>query len=85
MVLVCDDTMSIRRLLRINLELEGFEVIEACDGAAALLVLQGLHGSGRLPGAIVLGAQVSLKDHHGFRCPPGDGDAGHPRLRAETF
>ena len=62
MVLVCDDTMSIRRLLRINLELEGFEVIEACDGAAALLVLQGLDGSGRLPGAIVLDAQMSPRD-----------------------
>src|SRR6476646_10656558 len=35
-VLVCDDTASIRLLMRINLELAGFEVLEAGDGQAAL-------------------------------------------------
>ena len=32
LVLVVDDTPQIRLLLRLNLELEGFEVEEACDG-----------------------------------------------------
>ncbi len=36
LVVVCDDTESIRRLLRINLELDGFEVTEACDGATVM-------------------------------------------------
>jgi len=38
-VLVCDDTEQIRRLIRVNLELEGYEVVEAVDGAAALEIL----------------------------------------------
>ena len=36
LVLVCDDTEPIRRLLRINLELAGFEVEEAADGHEAM-------------------------------------------------
>ncbi|HEX5534047.1 MAG TPA: response regulator [Actinomycetales bacterium] len=32
LVLVVDDTPQIRLLLRLNLELEGFDVEEACDG-----------------------------------------------------
>ena len=39
-VLVCDDTEQIRRLIRVNLELEGYEVVEAVDGLAALETLQ---------------------------------------------
>jgi len=39
-VLVCDDTEQIRRLIRVNLELEGYEVVEAVDGPAALEILQ---------------------------------------------
>lgn len=35
-VLVVDDTPQIRLLLRLNLELEGFEVEEASDGASCL-------------------------------------------------
>jgi DNA-binding response OmpR family regulator len=35
-VLVVDDDAVIRRLIRVNLELEGFEVIEAVDGQACL-------------------------------------------------
>ena len=35
-VLVCDDTEPIRRLLRINLELAGFDVEEAADGHEAM-------------------------------------------------
>lgn len=38
-VLVCDDTEQIRRLIRVNLELDGYEVLEAVDGAAALEIL----------------------------------------------
>jgi DNA-binding response OmpR family regulator len=35
-VLVVDDEREIRELCRVNLELEGFDVVEAADGAAAL-------------------------------------------------
>ena len=38
-VLVCDDTEQIRRLIRVNLELEGYEVVEAQDGQQALEIL----------------------------------------------
>ena len=38
-ILVCDDTEQIRRLIRVNLELEGYEVVEACDGLEALEIL----------------------------------------------
>lgn len=36
LVLVVDDTAAIRMLLRMNLELEGFEVEEAVDGRSCL-------------------------------------------------
>ena len=36
---MCDDTEQIRRLIRVNLELEGYEVVEAVDGVAALEIL----------------------------------------------
>jgi CheY-like chemotaxis protein len=39
-VLVCEDTEQIRRLIRVNLELDGYEVLEAADGPAALEILQ---------------------------------------------
>ncbi len=32
LVLVCDDTEPIRRLIRMNLELDGYAVEEATDG-----------------------------------------------------
>jgi len=38
-VLVCDDTEQIRRLIRVNLELEGYQVVEAVDGQEAVEVL----------------------------------------------
>jgi CheY-like chemotaxis protein len=41
-VLVCDDTEQIRRLIRVNLELEGYDVVEAFDGLDALEILQDL-------------------------------------------
>jgi CheY-like chemotaxis protein len=40
-VLVVDDSDVVRRLIRINLELEGFDVIEACDGRECLAALDG--------------------------------------------
>jgi DNA-binding response OmpR family regulator len=61
-VLVCDDTESIRRLLRINLELDGYEVLEACDGAAAIAVLRALDAEGRLPNVILLDAHMAPSD-----------------------
>ncbi|MFT4299581.1 MAG: response regulator [Aeromicrobium sp.] len=39
-VLVIDDTASIRFLIRMNLELAGFEVTEAVDGVAGLEALR---------------------------------------------
>ena len=39
-VLVCDDTEQIRRLIRVNLELEGYQVAEAVDGVAAMEILR---------------------------------------------
>ncbi|HEY8984373.1 MAG TPA: response regulator [Streptomyces sp.] len=38
-VLVVDDNKVIRQLIRVNLELEGFEVVTACDGAECLEVV----------------------------------------------
>ncbi|GAB2875308.1 response regulator [Streptomyces mayteni] len=37
-VLVVDDSQVIRQLIRVNLELDGFEVMTACDGAQCLEV-----------------------------------------------
>lgn len=39
-VLVVDDSEAIRRLIRVNLELEGFEVVTAADGAECLDVVR---------------------------------------------
>src|SRR4051812_49751831 len=38
-VLVVDDNKVIRQLIRVNLELEGFEVVTAADGAECLDVI----------------------------------------------
>jgi CheY-like chemotaxis protein len=35
-IMVVDDTESIRRLIRVNLEIEGYEVVEAADGQECL-------------------------------------------------
>jgi CheY-like chemotaxis protein len=59
-VLVCDDTASIRLLLRINLELAGFEVLEAGDGQAALDLLD--RNRDRLPAVVLLDAQMTPLD-----------------------
>jgi DNA-binding response OmpR family regulator len=39
-ILVVDDDPMVTRLVRINLELEGFEVVEAWDGKTALRLLE---------------------------------------------
>ncbi|WSD65354.1 response regulator [Actinacidiphila glaucinigra] len=39
-MLVVDDNKVIRQLIRVNLELEGFEVVTAADGAECLDVVQ---------------------------------------------
>src|SRR5262245_27300251 len=58
LVIVCDDTEQIRRLIRLNLELEGYAVEEATDGSALLELLQRDH----LPGVITLDAHMSPRD-----------------------
>ena len=62
-ILVCDDTASIRLLMRINLELAGFEVLEARDGQAALEVLE--RNPDRLPTVVILDAQMTPLDGWG--------------------
>lgn len=42
-ILVVDDTESIRRLIRLNLELEGFDVVEAVDGQECLELVAAVH------------------------------------------
>jgi two-component system alkaline phosphatase synthesis response regulator PhoP len=51
-VLVVDDDAAIRRVVRTVLEADGFEVVEAADGPAALLLLDAIMGRG--PDAVVL-------------------------------
>lgn len=51
-VLVVDDDAAIRRVVRTVLEADGFEVVEAADGPAALLLLDAIMGKG--PDAVVL-------------------------------
>ena len=51
-VLVVDDDDAIRMVVRSVLEADGFEVVEAADGPAALLLLNAILGRG--PDAVVL-------------------------------
>jgi DNA-binding response OmpR family regulator len=62
-VLVCDDTESIRRLVAMNLELGGFEVLEAANGEAAVDLLRGRAETGSLPDVVIVDVQMT----------PGDG------------
>lgn len=57
--MVCDDTEQIRRLIRLNLELEGYEVHEAADGQHLMDLLA---SSTDLPDVITLDAQMSPRD-----------------------
>lgn len=59
-VLVCDDTTSIRTLIRINLELSGFGVVEAADGQEALDVLVARMDDP--PRVVVIDAQMEPRD-----------------------
>ncbi len=59
-VLVCDDVEEIRALIRINLELEGYEVVEASDGQDALEILQDI--TRPLPDVITLDALMPRRD-----------------------
>ena len=59
LVYVCDDTEQIRRLIRVNLEMEGYEVREAGDGEE---LIAALHELDRLPGVVTLDAQMSPRD-----------------------
>ena len=59
-ILVCDDTVSIRLLIRINLELAGYEVLEAGDGESALALLRASRD--RLPAVLILDAQMRPMD-----------------------
>jgi CheY-like chemotaxis protein len=62
-VLVVDDTAQIRMLIRVNLELEGFDVDEATDGAAALALLrERLATGGPLPAVVTLDAVMEPLD-----------------------
>jgi CheY-like chemotaxis protein len=63
LVMVCDDTEPIRRLIRLNLELEGYEVEELSDGAQLLARLAELAEEGSsLPGVITLDAHMVPRD-----------------------
>ncbi|WP_377641161.1 response regulator [Oryzobacter terrae] len=60
LVLICDDVEPIRRLLRINLELAGFDVEEASDGHQAMARL--IDPVARRPDVIVLDSQMRPYD-----------------------
>ena len=60
LVLVCDDTVQIRRLIRLNLEIEGYEVVEAVDGQDGLEILQDLKQP--LPDVITVDAIMPRRD-----------------------
>jgi CheY-like chemotaxis protein len=59
-VLVCDDSEQIRRLIRVNLELDGYEVVEAVDGPEALEILQDL--TRPLPDVITMDVVMPRRD-----------------------
>ena len=59
LVYVCDDTEQIRRLIRLNLELEGHHVVEAADGQD---LLDRLAAATELPRVITLDAQMAPRD-----------------------
>src|ERR1035437_8176911 len=59
-VLVCDDTEQIRRLLRVNLEFDGYEVVDAVGGPAALEILQDVNQP--LPDVITMDVVMPRRD-----------------------
>lgn len=78
LVLVCDDTESIRRLLRINLELHGYEVEESADGRALMSRL--IDPEMPIPEVILLDAHMepydgwwaiaAIRSHHRLNSVP---------------
>ncbi len=60
LVLVCDDTEAIRRLLRINLELVGFVVEESADGREAMTRL--IDPAQPRPDVVVIDSQMAPYD-----------------------
>jgi two-component system alkaline phosphatase synthesis response regulator PhoP len=70
-VLVVDDDDAIRGVVRSVLEADGFDVVEAADGPAALLLLEAINGRG--PDLVVLdvmmpgidGIEVCKRIDHG--------------------
>lgn len=60
LVLVCEDTEAIRRLIRINLELDGFDVVQAGDGQAALEYLR--DAANPLPAVVTVDAAMAPRD-----------------------
>lgn len=71
-VLVVDDDDAIRGVVRTVLEADGFEVVEAADGQAALMLLDSINGRG--PDIVVLdvmmpgidGIEVCRRIDHGL-------------------
>jgi CheY-like chemotaxis protein len=59
LVYVCDDTEQIRHLIRLNLELEGYDVEEVGDGEA---LVGRLRAAEQLPDVITLDAQMAPRD-----------------------
>jgi CheY-like chemotaxis protein len=78
LVLVCDDTEQIRRLVRINLELAGYDVEEARDGHEAMARLIDIES--RVPSVVVIDSQMSpydgwwtiaaIRSHHRLEAMP---------------
>ena len=59
-VLVCDDTDAVRHLIRLNLELEGYDVMEAHDGQEALDLLS--DPNNMLPDVVTVDALMPRRD-----------------------
>jgi CheY-like chemotaxis protein len=59
-VLVCDDTDSVRTLIAMNLELEGYDVVQAHDGLEALDILSDT--SAPLPDVVTVDALMPRRD-----------------------
>ena len=59
-VMVCDDTEQIRQLIRVNLELDGYEVVEAVDGEEAVMILRDI--TEPLPDVITVDVVMPRRD-----------------------
>ena len=78
LVLVCEDSAALRRLLRVDLELAGFTVEEAADGHAAMGVL--IQPDTRRPSVILVDCQkqpydswwaiAAIRAHHALDAVP---------------